>query len=532
MATIGPSITLGSVGPGGTREIAYSNAFIVGQTPWGIDGVWQICTSFSQFLRLYGGLSKLSTVAAGTTPDVYGVETNAAVVQCYYAVKGYFDEKLSGSPGVLYFCKVVASASGPTAGALTLSDGASHNTTVTAKWKGMNGNAVFVTVNNPSPTSGAGYAQFIVQQPQANITETWDIANANDAANVSKKSELVTIALPAGGQLPNTSAKQKINAGTPGTADSYSASDSDYVGTITPAGVKTGLQVFNDNKLGSGCVAVPGKFSSTVRSGIATHCATYMRMGLFGSPSGLNLTTVITDLGTQTGPDLAYYWPQIWVVDQNSTSSGQLLVDPVGHIAGLHARMDKEYRGPHKSAAGIRHPLVSALDVERTSSNMELCDDTGSNTLADSLINTIRIKGNPGSVVVWGMRTLSQDNRFRQVPVRRVVQLCYLIVQLTLEGYTFEAIDPFGKLFAAIKGELDTFFFDLRRLGSLYGSQPGRDPRPNDAWFVVCDSSNNPGVALQSGELHADAQFVPTPNAEKISVNLAVTTPGFVGRAQ
>src|SRR5438094_5906965 len=345
MATIGPSITLGSVGPGGTREIAYSNAFMVGQTPWGLDGVWQICESFTKFLRLYGGLNKLSSVAAGTTADVYGVETSAAVVQCYYAVKGFFDEKLSGSPGVLYFCKVVASSSGPTAASVTVNDGAAHNTTVTSKWKGFPGGATFLTVTNPSPTSGAGYVQFLVSQPQANISETWDIANANDAANASKKSELITITLPAGGQLPLTTAKEKLNAGTPATADAYAATDADLVGTTTGAGVKTGLQVFTDNKLGTGTVAIPGKFSSTIRSGIATHSASFMRMGLLGAPSGLNLTTVVADLSTQNGPDLAYYWPQIWVTDQNSTSNGQILVDPVGHIAGLHARMDKEYRG-------------------------------------------------------------------------------------------------------------------------------------------------------------------------------------------
>src|SRR5262249_52488780 len=281
----------------------------------------------------------------------------------------------------------------------------------------------------------------------ANITEFMDVASALDAANWSKKSELVTIVLPAGGQLPVTAAASKLNNGataTPAFADPYSASDNDYVGTTTTAGVKTGLQVFNDQKLGTGMVGIPGKFSSTIRSGIATHVASFFRSGLLGAPSGLNLTTVVSDLSTTNGPDLSYWWPQVYMQDDSSTSGGQILIDPVGHIAGLTARMDRDYRGPQKSPAGITHPLTSALDVERASGAlMTLVDDTGSAPLAESLINTIRIKGNPGGVVGWGMRTLSQDNRFRQYPVRRILQLIYLTSFLALETYTFEPIDPF-----------------------------------------------------------------------------------------
>lgn len=533
MATIGSSITISAVGPGGTREIGFSNFFVVGQTPWGIDGAWTVCTSFQDFLRQFGGLNKIASVASGTTLSTYTTESSSSVTSPYYAVKAYFQEKQSNSPGVLYFCRAVASTSGPTAGSLTVSDGATHNTTITSKWKGMAGNDTQVTVTNPSPTAGTGYAQFKIYHPQANITEYWDIANANDAANASKKSQLVTIALPVGGQLPQTAATAKINTGTPGTADTYAATDPDLVGTTTAAGVKTGLQVFNDQKLGSGFVAIPGKYTSTIRTGIATHCATYYRMGLLGAPSGLNLTTVVSDLSTTNGADLAYYWPQLWTQDDGSTQGGQVLVDNVGHIAGLHARMDRDYGGPQKSAAGITHPITSAIDVERaTGSFMELCDDSGSNLLADSLINTVRVKGNPGGIVSWGMRTLSQDNRYRQVPVRRILHLIYLTTFLTLETYTFEPFDPQGRLFSKVRGDLNMFLEGLLRKGTLYGNSPGKDPRSDDAYYVVCDKSNNPGTQIANGELHVDVQFVPAFNAEKVSENLSLVIPGFVGRSQ
>lgn len=606
MATIGPSVTITAIGPGGTREIGFSNFFVTGQTPWGLDGTFQICTSFQDFLRKYGGLNKLSAVASGTTADTYSAETNSSVVQPYYAVQAFFQEKQANAPGVLYFCRTVATSSGPTAASKTFADAVgSNNTTVASKMKGLPGSTTQITVVNPSPTAaqwvggqpgtaattassatvtgtGTSFSAGMVGQgiqiagvayviltfssstsitvsptpsatvatttynlaapscqikasfPQANIVESWDILNVNDAANASKKSELISITLPAGGQLPVNAAAAKLASGTPATADSYAATDADLVGTTTAAGVKTGLQVFNDQKLGSGFVAIPGKYSSTVRTGINTHCSTFYRLGILGAPSGLNLSSVVTD-PTLSGPDLDYIWPQIYVADQSSTSGGQILVDGVGHRAGLYARMDKEYRGPHKSAAGITHPLVSAIDVERASGSfMELCDDAGSNLLADSLINTWRLKGNPASVVGWGNRTLGQDNRFRQCSVRRILYLLYLTSYLSIETYTFEPIDPFGVLFSKVKGDLDSICWNLWRppVGALYGNQPGKDPKSTDAWFVVCDSSNNPVQAIANGELHVDVSFTPTYNAERVTENLSLVVPQFVGRAQ
>src|SRR5690349_6314646 len=155
MATIGPNIALSSVGPSGTPDVAYSNLFAVFQSPWGVPNVYQACSSFADFTRLYGGLNKLTAVASGTTADTYTVETTDAVVQAYYAIKGYFDEKGTGSPGVLYACRVIATSGGPTSASKTFADSAgTNNTTIAAKWPGRDGATVQATVINPSPRRG------------------------------------------------------------------------------------------------------------------------------------------------------------------------------------------------------------------------------------------------------------------------------------------------------------------------------------------------------------------------------------------
>jgi phage tail sheath protein FI len=368
--------------------------------------------------------------------------------------------------------------------------------------------------------------------PQANITETWDIVSAADATNASQRSELLTITLPAGGTLPKTTAATKLASGTDGTV-AYSASDADYVGTAAASGTKSGLQVFNDARLGTGYVFIPGKYSSVVRSGIVTHVSSFYRIGLLSAPSGLTASTVGADIAGIASNQCAYYWPQIKFADENSDAGGLLLISNEGAIAGLAARMIRDYNfGPHKSPAGITHPFVSVADIEKQSNGQELCDDSISNTLADSFVNTIRVKGQPLGFVVWGNRTLATDKRWLQFNSAQTINLVYMTFQLILEKYAFEPVDPQGKLFSSIRTDGNSFLLSLYRKGALFGTEPdGNSSQRTDAFLVVCDRSNNPDNVLQGNEVHVDVTFAASPNVEKITLNLGPAAPGFAGRA-
>jgi phage tail sheath protein FI len=600
MATIGPSISFSSVGPSGAPDIAYSNLYAVIQSPWGIDNSWQICSSFGDFVKLYGGLNKISSVASGTTADTYTTETDDDVVQGYYAIKGYFENKGQNSPGVLFINRVIATSSGPTAASKTFADfSGSNNTTIASKWKGTSGATTQITVINPSPRKGiltlqtgtvavtsgmtavtgsgttfvtgstwngwgirigteyytissvtnttsltlasaatsthtasvfsvgadTSSAYIKAYHPQSGIVEEWDVGNAAEAADVSKRSQLITVTLPATGELPKSAVASKLHSGTSATADTYAATDSDYIGTTSSAGVKTGLQVFNDQRLGTGLVAIPGKTSSTIRTGIKSHCENYYRFGLYGPTASLTLTTASTEFAGVASNFGAGWVPRIIVPSDSSTTGGGVTIDNVGHLAGLFARMDRDYGAPHKSAAGINHQLLNVLDVESQSNGMELFDDAGSNTLADYNTNTLRRKA--GGIVSWGLRSLASDERYRQQQVGRLVCLVYLSCFQLMSKRTFEPIDSFGDLFGAIKGDLDAFFFSLWRRKALYGNEPGSDPNPRDAWRVVCDQGNNPNVEIGKGNVTANVSFVPVLNAEKITLPIQVAAPGF-----
>jgi len=530
MASIGVVPTTGSIGPSATPTIGYSNAFLVVQTPWGIDGQAQMCTSFADFQRKFGGLNKLTTLAADGSTSTWGTETTDIVVQGYYAVKGFFDEKGASPNGVAFVTRVVKSSSGATAAAKTINDGSAHNTVITAKWKGAPGGDIEIKWTQTSPIKGSGTGQLDVRHTQANITEQWQIATAADAADVSKNSELVTIALPAGGQLASdTSGYVKLGNGSAGTSDAYDATDSDIVGTTASDNSKTGLQTFNDYRYGTGLVAIPGKISSTILTGLKAHAEAYYRPFIVGSASGKTKSNIAAQVSSTSSNVGAFYGPRIWVSNVNSDTGGKLLIDPVGHIIGLAASCDAKFQGPHKSPAGVNYPLSSALDVERQSNGAELYDDAASNTLADSFVNTIRIKN--GKVVVWGLRTLSTDARWRQLPAARVYSLIIVQGLLLAEPYTFEPIDSDGKLFSRVQNDFGGFLEALRSHGALFGDRPGSTPKPSDAYSVVCDRGNNTPLTLSANELHIDCAAAATPNAESVRFSLMSAAPGFVKAA-
>lgn len=518
--TIGTTVIQSTVGVSATASTSAANGFFVIQSPWGVEQIATPVTSLSQFQQLFGGLNRLISAGANT----WGFETNDAVVQGFYGVKNFLTGKGPDSGAIAYVTRVVApKGATPSDGygrpTKTFSDGYGNNTTVTSKWRGFAGLTKTVTITNPSP-KGSAYARFVINFPQANIQETWDISTANDAANASKLSQLVTFSLPIGGQLPQTAAATNLAGGV---QDLYDAADSDLVGSDDAAGRAYGLETFHKG-LGVGQVMIPGKNSSVVRSGLAAHGSTYRRSVILGAAAGLTLQTVATDT-IPSGKEVTYFWPRLWTIDVTGAGSA-VLVDPCGAVAGNQALMDAVYGGVQKVAGGIQHPLGSdILDVERQSNGQELVNDSGSNTLADLNINTIRAKAN--GPTVWGAFTQSPDSFWRQIGIMR----CGLVVEVGAQKIlnqlvVLEPIDFKGKTFTKAKAAIASFMEDLIDNGSLYGQSPGNQPSATDAYRMVCDLTNNTFNDLYSGTVNFGLSYSPTPTAIHVNLNLQATVPG------
>jgi phage tail sheath protein FI len=197
----------------------------------------------------------------------------------------------------------------------------------------------------------------------------------------------------------------------------------------------------------------------------------------------------------------AIYTP--WIVVHNALSGAVTDQPPSGHVAGLYARIDAE-RGVHHAPANA--VLVGALGLTRSISRAE---QEGLNPLG---INCIRAFHD--GIKVWGARTLSDGaSEWRYVPVRRLVMMIARSVARGTGWVVFEPNDE--RLWQALRRDIGAFLHTFWRDGALAGT------RPEEAYFVRCDSTTMTPLDISSGRVVVLIGIAPTRPAEFVILRLA-----------
>jgi phage tail sheath protein FI len=193
----------------------------------------------------------------------------------------------------------------------------------------------------------------------------------------------------------------------------------------------------------------------------------------------------------------AIYGPWLIVNDPATTSSGSArLLPPGGAVLGQYSRTDAS-RGVQKPPAGVDTVLKGVLDVQFRFSN----DDQDNLNVAG--INVL--KSLPGTgFVIYGARTLSTGMPDRYVSVRRSLML---IKKGILDATRFAVFEPNDSiLWDQVNAVISQYLLTLMQTGVLAGTTP------EQAFFVVCDSTNNTAASVANGVVN-------------ISVGVALQTP-------
>lgn len=201
----------------------------------------------------------------------------------------------------------------------------------------------------------------------------------------------------------------------------------------------------------------------------------------------------------------AVYYPWVKVIDPSSSSSTSVRsLPPGGAVLGQYAQTDTT-RGPFKAPAGLQARLASAVGTELKMSLTDL------DTLAASGVNAIRQI--PGSgITIMGARTLKTTGADQYVNVRRT--LIYLKTSL-LAGTRwalFEPNDP--TLWSGIQISLQQFLTNFWKQGGLRGKTAA------EAFYVLCDATNNTPSTIQNGEVHVEVGVALQFPAEFIVIQL------------
>ena len=228
------------------------------------------------------------------------------------------------------------------------------------------------------------------------------------------------------------------------------------------------------------------------------------KMAILDSPPGLNAQRAL-EWRNALGKDSAFgaaYYPHLVVANPlarpGATNGEQFLtIPPSGHVAGVWARTDGT-RGVWKAPANEVCRGVTRLEIEVTTGEQDL--------LNPAQVNCIRSFGANG-IRVWGARTLAAtDQSWRYINVRRLFIFIEETIRRGTQWVVFEPND--ADLWARVRRTVESFLHGLWMQGALVGATP------DQAFFILCDESNNPASSVDEGKLIVDVGIAPVKPAE------------------
>lgn len=199
----------------------------------------------------------------------------------------------------------------------------------------------------------------------------------------------------------------------------------------------------------------------------------------------------------------ALYFPWILI---NDPIGSRKWIPPVGHVAGVYARTDRE-RGVEKAPAGVGATVRGALDVRFNISPVDHTD-----LVKNASVNAIRFV--PGSgIIIDSARTLSTSPLWYYVNVRLLFNFVKSSLTNSLNWVVYEPNDP--ALWNRVKfNTIVPFLTGLYNRGAF---GPGAIA---DVFDVKIDAENNPPANIQQGILTIEVYFYPSRPAETIIITI------------
>ena len=463
-------------GPNATNVAPASTFFVAGTSERGTTTAAKLVTSLAEFEALYGGYT-----ASGTL---------------HQQVQTFFEEG-----GARAYVGRVTGASA-TAGALVINDSTDSyaaltlNAANTGAWSAN----VDVTI-----TAGTGANKVVkLFNNDELVFSTGNIATAAAAATAINNSAAATIyvsatANTASAALETLATATPLSAGVNGD-------------TPTDAQLVTGLELF-EAALGSGAVAIPGQFSTTVYDGLLAHATTYSRIALLGfdpTATAAQAVTASADYADVAGAEyLAFYFPHITMTGAAQTS---LTISPEGYVAAKRSIAHNTV-GSWQAGAGI---LSKASFVTGISSTV---DKTVGDTLDEAGVNALRVI--QGAVRVYGARSISSDTaNFRYITARDTLNYIVTQAEARLEDLVFSVIDGRRSVFGQVEARLIGLLEPLRTAGGLYEAYDVDGNQIDPGYSVEVTDALNPVTQLANGTVRAKVGVRVSSVADRIEVEV------------
>ncbi len=205
----------------------------------------------------------------------------------------------------------------------------------------------------------------------------------------------------------------------------------------------------------------------------------------------------------------AFYWPNVYFV--NETTNRPELIPASPFIAGVYSKTAFN-KNVGKSPGGIEDGALDANGTVGPEFGNLINDIRIRDDLYQSRINPL-FNSDATGFVVWGVRSLSTDPRWRYVNARLLHNFLMDAINRQLQWAVFENNGP--ALWAKIETALKGFMGSLFRQGFFAGVSE------DQAYFAVCNATNNDQTTIDNGQVIIDIGFSPFKPAEFVQFRLS-----------
>ena len=292
------------------------------------------------------------------------------------------------------------------------------------------------------------------------------------------------------------------------TAGSASLASGSNGGTLTDSDYVAAFSLLNDVEE-SLLINAVGQSSATVVQAALNYAESRGNSFVIIDPDPTATTSATVNSVVDSYPDSGYgavYYPMLRMIDP--TKSGPAAVRttyPGGAVAGAFVRTDAQ-RTVAKTPAGY------SVDLRNTLGLATKISDSFVSAVYDNGVNCL--KAIPGAgVVILGGRTLSRVRPDEYISVRRSLNFIKQNITTISRGAVFEPNNPL--LWSALTTSISKFLTTFWGQGGLKGTSASQ------AFYVVCDETNNTQTTIDNGEVHIEVGVALQYPAEFIVINIS-----------
>ena len=265
-----------------------------------------------------------------------------------------------------------------------------------------------------------------------------------------------------------------------------------------------------ENEPSISIVAIPGQTDISLQKALLNHCAKMRyRFAVLESDQGDKIADA---RGHRQNFDSTYgaiYYPWQVIPDRFGEPGDILKIPPSGHVAGIYARTDIN-RGVWKAPANEVVQGILGFETALTKGEQDILNPINVNCFRDFRTANRGLR-------LWGSRTLSSDQEWKYINVRRL----FLFIEQSLDnGLQYAVFEPNAEpLWATVKQSISGFLTTIWRAGGLEGTSE------EEAYFVnVGYNVTMTQTDIDNGRLIVEVGIAPVKPAEFVIIRIEQKT--------